>query len=197
MAKELLKGQWALPGGWVNYNENIDDAAYRLLKDLTGMSNIYLEQLRAFGDVDRYPDKRVITIAYFALIKSEDYQLIPGFTASDVRWVNIHDVDDLPYDHMEILQFGFHQLKRKLKYEPVGFNLLPEKFTLGQLQELYEAILEIKLDKPNFRRKMKKMNLLIHCEEKQTGVSHRAAQLYRFDLKVYDRLKREGFIFEF
>jgi len=192
----IIKGRWALPGGWVTYDENIDDAAYRILKDLTGVDDLYLEQLHAFGDVSRYPGKRVITIAYIALTKPENYRLIPGFTASDARWFDVKSVKDLPYDHQEILDAGLSSLKRKVKYEPIGFNLLPEKFTLLEIQELYEAILDVKLDKPNFRRKIMKMNLLISCNEKQEGVSHRAASLYRFDKEVYDKLQKKGFNFE-
>ena len=193
----IIKDQWALPGGWVAYNENIDASANRLLKDLTGVKKLYLEQLKAFGDVDRYPARRVITIAYYALTRPENYKLIPGFTASDASWFNIHDIRNLPYDHGEILDFAWKRLKQKVKYEPIGFNLLPGKFTLLQLQDLYEEILETTLDKPNFRRKIMKMNLLISSNEKQKGVSHRAANLYRFDKNVYDKLKREGFNFEF
>lgn len=196
-AEGIIKNQWALPGGWVAYNEDIHVAAYRLLKDLTGVKELYLEQLKAFGEVDRYPKKRVITIAYYALTRPENYQLIPGFTASDARWFNIEDIANLPYDHGQILDFSWRRLKRKVKYAPIGFNLLPEKFTLLQLQELYEAILEIRLDKPNFRRKIMKMNLLVPCDEKQIGVSHRAANLYHFDMQVYDKLTEDGFIFEF
>ncbi len=196
-AEGIIKNQWALPGGFVAYDEDIDAAATRLLHDLTGVENLYLDQLRAFGDVNRYPTKRVITIAYFALTRPENFELIPGFTASDVKWFDIQNLPHLPYDHKNILMFGWKILKRKVKYEPIGFNLLPRKFTLLQLQELYEAILEISLDKPNFRRKIMKMGLLIHCDEKQKGVSHRAAALYRFDSKIYKQLKEDGFIFEF
>lgn len=196
-AEGIIKDRWALPGGFVTYDENIDSSAYRLLSDLTGVKELYLEQLQAFGTVDRYPTKRVITIAYYALTRPEDYELHPGFTASDAQWFSIADISNLPYDHNQILRFAWQRLKQKVKYEPIGFNLLPEKFTLLQLQDLYEAILETSLDKPNFRRKIMKMNLLISCNEKQKGVSHRAANLYRFDKQVYDRLKNEGFIFEF
>jgi len=193
----IIRGKWALPGGWVRYNEDIDAAADRLLTDLTGVRNIYLEQLKAFGAVHRYPGKRVITIGYFALIRPENYRLNAGFTASDVSWYDLKDIPPLPYDHQEIVDFGFGMLKKKVRYEPIGFNLLPRKFTLLQLQELYEAILEEKLDKPNFRRKMMKMKLLVPCNEKQKKVSHRAANLYRFDVEVYHRLKKKGFNFEF
>lgn len=195
-AEGISKGKWALPGGWIRYNEGIDQAAHRILKDLTGVANIYLEQLRAFGDTDRYPVKRVITIAYFALVKPEDYTLHAGFTAADAKWFKVSEVPALPYDHAKILKAGLNHLRHKVRHEPIGFNLLPKKFTLLQLQELYEAILEKKLDKPNFRRKLMKMNLLELSKEKQTDVSHRAASLYRFDKKIYDKLTEKGFTFE-
>jgi hypothetical protein len=195
-AAGISKGRWALPGGWIQYNESVDDAASRLLTSLTGVSNIYLEQLRVFGEVNRYPGKRVITITYFALINAGNYSLSPGFTASDAQWVNIHEVPRLPYDHNKILQYGFQHLKHKVKHEPIGFNLLPKKFTLHQIQKLYEAIMETELDKPNFRRKLLNMNLLVPCDEKQVDVSHRAANLYRFDKKIYKQLTETGFIFE-
>jgi ADP-ribose pyrophosphatase YjhB (NUDIX family) len=195
-AEGISKGKWALPGGWIQYNEDVDQAAHRILKSLTGVSDIYLEQLRSFGNVDRYPDKRVITIAYYALVNADNYALNPGFTASDVQWFNIHEVPKLPYDHNQILDFGFRHLKHKVRHEPIGFNLLPKKFTLHQIQQLYEAILETELDKPNFRRKLLNMNLLVPCHEKQQAVSHRAANLYRFDKKIYDQLTEKGFSFE-
>jgi ADP-ribose pyrophosphatase YjhB (NUDIX family) len=192
----ISKGKWALPGGWIRYNESVELAASRILQALTGVSNIFLEQLKVFGDVERYPEKRVITIAYYALVKPENYELHPGFTASDARWFRIHDVPKLPYDHNDILNSGFRYLKHKVMHEPIGFNLLPKKFTLLQLQELYEAVLEKPLDKPNFRRKLLGMNLLVPSEEKQKDVSHRAAKLYRFDKKIYRQLTENGFTFE-
>ncbi len=192
----ISKGLWALPGGWIRYAESIDDSAYRILKALTGVSKIYLEQVKAFGHVSRYPTKRVITIAYYALVKPEDYTLHPGFTAADAQWFKVSDVPHLPYDHAKILREGVQFLKDKARREPIGFNLIPKKFTLLQLQELYVVILGRKLDKPNFRRKILKMNFLERCKEKQTDVSHRAAALYRFDKKKYARLKEKGFVFE-
>lgn len=195
-AEGISKGRWALPGGWIRYNESIDDAANRLLTSLTGVSNIFLEQLHAFGEVSRYPGKRVITLAYFALINADNYALSAGFTASDAKWFKIHDVPRLPYDHNDILKAGFQHLKHKVRHEPIGFNLLPKKFTLHQIQKLYEAILETALDKPNFRRKLLKMNLLVPCEEKQRDVSHRAANYYRFDKRIYKKVKETGFTFE-
>ncbi len=192
----ISAGRWALPGGWITYGESVDEAAKRLLYSLTGINNIYLEQLKAFGSPDRYPLKRVVTIAYYALVNEENYSLIAGFTASDAQWFNVRDVPDLPYDHNSILKFGLQHLKHKVRHEPIGFNLLPEKFTLLQLQELYEAILETKLDKSNFRRKLSNMKLLKKCDEKQKDVSHRAAVLYKFDKRIYVTLKNNGIAFE-
>ena len=195
-AEGISKGKWALPGGWIQYNESVNDAAKRILKSLTGISTIYLEQLNVFGDVDRYPGKRVVTLAFYALVNEENYSLIPGFTASDVQWFSIHKIPELPYDHAAILQSGFRHIKHTVRHEPIGFNLLPRKFTLLKLQELYEAVLETKFDKSNFRRKFLKMNLVELSSEKQKDVSHRAASLYQFDKKMYDQLKEKGFAFE-
>lgn len=195
-AEGISAGKWALPGGWITYGESVDDAAKRLLKSLTGISDIYLEQLKAFGEPNRFPIKRVVTLAFYALVNEESYSLIPGFTASDAQWFNVHEVPDLIYDHNQILDFGYKHLKHKVRHEPIGFNLLPAKFTLLQLQELYEAILETKLDKSNFRRKLGKMKLLINCKEKQKDVSHRAAALYKFDKRIYVTLRKSGMVFE-
>lgn len=180
----IREGYWGLPGGWIRNNEDLDAAAYRLLHDLTGLENVYLEQLKAFGRADRYPGKRVVTVAYYALIRPEHYHLVAGFTASDVRWEILSDCKGLIYDHDEILASGLEHLKNQVCREPVGFNLLPKKFTLLQLQEVYEVILGVKLDKPNFRRKMKKTGLLRPCHEKQENVPHRAAALYSFNKEV-------------
>ena len=187
---------WALPGGFILYDESIEDASARILAEMTGVQNLYLEQLRAFGSVDRYPGKRVVTIAYYALIKPGNYQLTPGPDATEVAWFPIKRIHALPFDHSEILISALKTLRRKLRHQPIGFELLPEKFTLLQLQELYEAVLDIKLDKPNFRRKFARMNLLIPLEEKQQDVAHRAARLYRFDEEKYEKLCEKGFVFE-
>jgi len=189
-------GEWALPGGWVHVAESIDDAAIRHLRDLTGLEHNYLEQLQAFGRLNRVPAARIVTIAYYALVRPEDYELVIGRTASDVQWRDVNEPLRLIYDHNEILDCALKSLRHKVRHEPIGFNLLPQKFTLLQLQELYEAILNIKLDKPNFRRKMAKMKLLVPCGEKQQHVAHRAAELYRFDEDIYQRLCEQGFTFE-
>src|SRR5687767_3680683 len=116
----ISKGRWALPGGWIRYNEGTDDAATRILSALTGVSKIYLEQLKTFGNVDRYPTKRVITIAYYALVKPEDYTLQAGFTAADAKWFKVSNIPTLPYDHTKILKQGLDYLRHKLRHEPVG-----------------------------------------------------------------------------
>lgn len=190
------KGSWALPGGWVHIDESIDQAAARHLRDHTGLDNIYLQQLQALGDVDRFPGARIITIAYYALVKQEDYAIVIGNTTSDVQWRDLDEPRNLVFDHERILQLALNSLRHRVRHEPIGFNLLPQKFTLLQLQELYEAILNVKLDKPNFRRKMMKMKLLTSCGEKQKHVAHRAAELYRFDEATYQRLCEQGFSFE-
>ncbi|BFM10875.1 NUDIX domain-containing protein [Simiduia litorea] len=188
------KGSWGLPGGRIGMNQDIDAAAAAALYDLTGARDLYLEQFRAFGRVDRARE-RVLTIAYYALVRPESCAIAPGESAEAVAWFDIKDVPPLIFDHREILDFGLAFLRHKIRHEPIGFNLLPDKFTLLQLQELYEGILDVSLDKPNFRRKMTKMNLLVSCNEKQQGVAHRAATLYRFDPAVYESLMEQGFVF--
>ncbi|MCF4101107.1 NUDIX domain-containing protein [Gillisia sp. M10.2A] len=196
-AEGISKGKWALPGGWIKEDEHIDGAAQRLLRELTGLNNIYLEQLKAFGDPNRFPLGRVITIGYYALVKREDYNVKAGFTASDAKWFKIKDVPDLIYDHNDIFAFSLKNLRNKVRQAPIGFNLLPEKFTLLQLMQLYEEILNVEMDKPNFRRKFLKMKLLVDINEKQKDVSHRAAKLYNFDSEIYKKLTDKGFNFEF
>ncbi|WP_337967725.1 NUDIX domain-containing protein [uncultured Flavobacterium sp.] len=193
----ISKGKWGLPGGWIYKKESTDNAAHRLLNELTGLDNIYLEQLKAFGDPDRFPLRRVITIGYYALVKREDYNIKAGFTASDAQWYKIDSIPDLIYDHNEILAYSLKHLRNRVRQAPIGFNLLPEKFTLLQLMHLYEEILGIEMDKSNFRRKILHMKLLVELDEKQQDVSHRAAKLYKFDPAIYKKLTEKGFNFEF
>lgn len=193
----ISKDKWALPGGWIKEQESIDAAANRLLKELTNLDNIYLEQLKAFGEPNRFPLSRVITIGYYALINIDDYKIKAGFTASDAQWCKIKEIPDLIYDHNIIFNFSLKQLRDRVKQAPIGFNLLPKKFTLLQLMHLYEEILDVEMDKPNFRRKFLRMKLLQDLNEKQKDVSHRAAKLYRFDYDIYKKLTQKGFSFEF
>lgn len=193
----IRKGEWGLPGGWIKETESIDNAAHRLLADLTGLDIIFLEQLKAFGEPDRFPLGRVITIGYYALVKREDYNIKAGFTASDAKWYKIKDIPKLIYDHNQIIDFSLTNLRNRVRQAPIGFNLLPEKFTLFELMRLYEEILGVEMDKSNFRRKFLRMKLLNPLDEKQKDVSHRAAQLYEFDPKIYEKLTNKGFNFEF
>lgn len=193
----LAEGKWGLIGHWVCLDECLEDAAMRVVKETTGVENLYLDQLGAFGSVDRYPLRRVVTVAYYSLVRFEDAHFISGENTDEIRWFDVAETPELIFDHKEILDSCLKHLKYKVRHEPIGFNLLPEKFTLSQLQEIYEALLDTKLDKPNFRRKFNKMNLLIDCKEKQQNVSHRAATLYRFDINVYEKLTEFGFTFEF
>lgn len=195
-AAGIAQGHWGFPGGWIHGDEDLNDAAARILQTLTGVDNTYLEQLQTFGKADRYPGKRVITVAYYALVKPEHYHIVAGFSVSDVKWAPLEECKNMIFDHDEILQVGLSRLKTRVKLEPIGFNLLPQKFTLLQLQELYETVLNIKLDKSNFRRKILKMGLLIQCDEKQQNVAHRAANLFKFDKDKYDELTRNGFVFD-
>jgi 8-oxo-dGTP diphosphatase len=190
------QGQWALPGSWINYEESLESAANRILSSQTSVSDIYLDQFKTYGEPDRFPGKRVITITYYALVNSDNFELQPGASMTKANWFKISEIPQMPFDHQKILNECFNFLKHKVLHEPIGFNLLPPKFTLLQLLSLYEAILETKLDKSNFRKKFLKMNLLIDTKEVQKEVSHRAAKLYRFDENNYNRLREKGFSFE-
>ncbi|HQU59131.1 MAG: NUDIX hydrolase [Phaeodactylibacter sp.] len=192
------KGKWALPGYFVYPNEDLDTAAKRVLDELTGLRNVYLEQVRTFGAVNRHPFGRVITVAYFSLIKISDYTIQPSSIAQKAKWHAIAKVKELAFDHKEILDACFNRLKWLVRSRPVGFELLPPKFTLTELQHLYEAILEPEagLDKRNFRKKILSMNLLIDLDETQEGVAHRPARLYQFDKDKYEEFLAEGFNFE-
>lgn len=190
------KGKMALPGDFLNEREHLYENAANILKEITNLDHIYLEQIGAFGKTDRYPSERVITISYYALINIEDYELKAGHTAERLEWYPINELPLLVFDHKEIVNAGFEILQRKVRHEPIGFNLLPEKFTLTQLQQLYEAILQTSLNKRNFRTKINQMKLLKNSGEKQKNVAHKPAYLYQFDKTVYDQLVREGFYFK-
>ena len=189
--------QWALPGYFVLPNEDLDTAAIRVLKELAGIENVYLEQVKSFGAVDRHPFGRVITVAYFSLVKIADFSPFPdNDVAEKVKWFSLSSIKDLAFDHEKMIKECFLRLKKQVRAQPFGFELLPPKFTLTELQHLYEAILEKVLDKRNFRKKILSINLLIDTNETQEGVAHRPAKLFKFDTKKYDEFLREGFRFE-
>lgn len=193
---EPNKGAWALPGGFVNINEGLEEAARRELHEETGIEELYLEQLYTFGEPKRDPRERVISVAYYALVKLSEHTVRAASDAIEVAWFPVAELPKLAFDHERIVDTGLKRLKAKVRYEPIGFELLPEKFTLGELQRLYETVLEQSLDKRNFRKRILGMELLEALDEYQQDVAHRAAQFYRFNHQRYEQLKKRGFNFE-
>ncbi|NJR69845.1 MAG: NUDIX hydrolase [Synechococcales cyanobacterium CRU_2_2] len=191
-----FEAQWALPGGFVELQETLDEAARRELLEETGVENIFLEQLYTFGGVDRDPRERIISVAYYALINLEAHPLQAASDAEDARWFPVRQLPALAFDHAEIFCVALQRLQGKLSYEPIGFELLPSKFTLTQLQQLYETVLERSLDKRNFRKKILKLECLTPLPEKQQNVRHRAAQFYQFDEQRYRQHRQQGFVFD-
>lgn len=193
---EPFEGKWALPGGFVRMDEDLEQAARRELKEETGVADLFLEQLYTFGTVDRDPRGRVITVAYYALVNLVEHKLAAATDARSAAWFALTDLPALAFDHEKIVQAAFERLRGKVRYQPIGFELLPTKFTLSQLQRLYEKVLDRTLDKRNFRKKILSMGLLIGLDEIEQDVAHRAARLYRFDEEKYKRLRKKGFNFE-
>ncbi len=193
---EPFRGKWALPGGFVQMDESLDDAARRELQEETGIEKLYLEQLYTFGEPGRDPRGRVVTVAYYALVKLTAHGVKAATDAESAAWFPVADAPRLAFDHQEILETALARLKAKVRYQPIGFELLPVKFTLSELQHLYEVILEAPLDKRNFRKKILGTELLIELDEIQQDVAHRAARLYKFDDRKYRQLARQGFNFE-
>lgn len=190
---EPCRGQWQLPGGWISLTENTDEAAQRILEEATGVPNIYMEQLQAFGQVERFPEERIITIAYTALINPKDYHLIHGPDVSDVQWFDVREDLPLAFDHEHILNAALKNLKMRVRQAPIGFELLPEKFTLPQILSLFESILGEPLDRRNFRKKLLSMNVLEKLPETQRNGPHRAAHLYQFNQDEYEYLTERGY----
>lgn len=193
---EPFKGRWALPGGFVRVEETVDAAARRELQEEAGLSNVYLEQLYTFGAVDRDPRERVVSVAYYALVKLSDHAARASTDAANARWFPVSQAPRLAFDHGEILAAAITRLRGKVRYQPIGFELLPRKFTLSQLQHLYEAVLEARLDKRNFRKKVLGFDLLLPLEETLQAGRHRPARLFRFDQRKYEQLRKKGFNFE-
>lgn len=200
---------WALPGGFVDMGEPIETAALRELEEETGVKNLYLEQLYTFGKPGRDPRGRVISVAYYALVKLVDYQPNAGDDAKAAQWFSVLALPPLAFDHELIMDTALKRLRGKIRYQPIGFELLPEKFPLSELRKLYITILSTnpdenttelmksKLDKWNFRKKMLRLGILKPLDEYQQGVPHRAAQLYSFDKEKYlQQVESEGIDFE-
>lgn len=204
----ILIDDWTLTGYHIFEDENFDTAAARILKKLTGLDNIYLEQFYAFGGVTRVnspKDKlwlenqhegfseRIVTVGYFSLIDNTSINL--SMKERNVKWFPITEMPELGFDHQEILNKALAKLRGKLRSEPIGFELLPEKFSISHLQKLYESILGTNLDRRNFRKKVLQMKYIVPLDEKQQGVKHKAAQLFIFNKAEYERTKKERFDF--
>lgn len=192
---EPEKGKWSLIGGFLNKEENLDEAAIRVLHSLTGLNEIYMEQLYIFSKVDRDPADRTLSVAYYALIdiKNHDSNLLKPKTA---KWFNLSEAPKLIFDHDKMVERSLARLRRRATSKPIGFELLPEKFTMRQLQKLYEAILDKKLDKRNFISKFHSLDILIKFDEKDMSSSKKGAYLFQFDEEKYNRKVEDGFSFK-
>lgn len=179
------RGEWSLYGGFVSSDESVDEAASRTLYELTGLRNVFMRQVGAFGKVDRDPGERVVSIAYYALINVKDYE-DELLQEHGLQWVNYDDIPKLYSDHNEMVQKARKMMRQKLAHEPVGFRLLPNLFTLTQLQKLYEAVNGSELDKRNFRKRIKEMDYIEKTELIDKTSSKRGAYLYRFNKRVYN-----------
>jgi 8-oxo-dGTP diphosphatase len=193
---EPFNGYWALPGDLVHPRKDLNQSVNEVLFNLTGISDLYFEQVETFGEVNRHPFGRVITASYYTLVKISDYKLNPASFAREARWFLLKDVGSLAFDHNAILNSCFNRLTKSVRMNPIGFELLPKMFTLSELQSLYEAILGETLDTRNFRKKVAKMNILKDTKKTQKSVSHRPAKLFSFDEQKYYELKKTGFNFE-
>ncbi|WP_235298320.1 NUDIX hydrolase [Portibacter marinus] len=192
---EPFRGMPSLLGDFVAQDEDADSAAKRILKYCTGNDEIYLEEVKCFSKPDRHPFGRVITIAYYSLV-SIPQTILTDAAGKHLNWRSVDEITCMAFDHKEILDTCLKQLRHSLREKPIGFNLLPKKFSLKQLQTLYEVVLDIELDKRNFRRKLRSLNILIDLEEQQREVNHRPAKLYKFDDKSFEKKRSNGLKFE-
>lgn len=192
---EPYKGKWALPGGFMNMDETAEQCAARELEEETGLKNTTVEQFYTFSEVGRDPRERVITVAHFALVRLAEVR--GGYDADVARWFGLDEIPSLAFDHDRILRMALNRLKERICFKPIGFELLPEVFTMTELQNLYEAILEVKFDRRNFYNKILKLGILTETEPRPAGTSRRKPIKYRFNSDKYDELKKRGFRLEF
>lgn len=190
-----FKGRWALPGGFLRMEESAEQGARRELEEETGLKDVYVEQFHTFSDPNRDPRERVLTIAYYALVRLQEVR--GGDDATAARWFSLDDVPQLAFDHDRILRQATIRMRERIHFEPIGFELLPAKFTLRELQNLYEAILNVHFDRRNFAKKMLHFELIRQLDEKAQPTPHRKALLFSFNAEKYDELKKKGFKLEF
>ena len=190
------KGKWAIPGGFVLNNESLEEAVERELKEETGIKINYLEQLYTFGNPKRDPRSRVVSVAYFGLIKPSAFKIFAATDAEEVQWFKINELPKLPFDHEEILKTAISRLQGKITYEPIGFELLDTKFPFSDLEKLYTTLLGRPIDRRNFRKKFLSLKILDELDEKVSNGSGRPANLFKFNKQRYYKLKKEGIIFE-
>lgn len=187
---------WCFPGGLIKINETGEEAVRRILEKETSIKDMFLEQLYTFTSIDRDPRYRVVSIAYYALVNIAKWEVHAGENTCDVQWFALSELPPLAFDHKEILDVAKERLQGKIKYQPIGFELLDEKFTIPELHKLYETVLQTELDRRNFSKKILKFDLLIDLGEYQRGARNRAPKLYKFDDKRYQELSKRGFYFE-
>jgi 8-oxo-dGTP diphosphatase len=182
-------GKWSLLGDLIGSKETLDEAAYRILKERTGMDDVYLEQVRSFGEIDRHPAARIITVAYCSLINVQQHQIKK--MDNELHWHRVKHIKEMAFDHKKILDVCYEWLQKRIQEHPLGFSLLPKKFSLRELQNLYEAILGVDLDRRNFRKKFFSMGLLEDTGEYEADVPHRPGKLYKFNYEKYQKKERK------
>ena len=183
------QSKWSLLGDLVAVREDLDEAAYRILKERTGLNNVYLEQVHTFGSISRHPAGRVVTVTYCSLINIQHHKL--KILDNELHWHDVKNVTDLAFDHQQIFETCYGWLQKRIQEHPLGFNLLPKKFSLRDLQNLYEAILDTKMDRRNFRKKFFTMDFLIDLNEIEKDVPHRPGKLYKFNFEKYSKKKKK------
>lgn len=182
-------GKWSLLGDLVDPKEELDSAANRILKQRTGLDDVYLEQVKTFGCLDRHPAGRVVTVAYYSLINIQHHKL--KILDNELHWHDLNDIEDLAFDHKQILDSSYEQLQRRVREHPLAFSLLPKKFSLRELQNVYESILDTKMDRRNFRKKFFAMDFLVDINEMEQEVPHRPGKLYNFNYNKYEKKKKK------
>lgn len=183
------QGMWSLLGDLVDSREELDAAANRILRERTGLDDVYLEQVKTFGGIERHPAGRVVTVAYYSLINIQHHKL--KILDNELHWHDVNDIEELAFDHKKIFDISYEQLQRRVQAHPLAFSLLPEKFSLRELQNVYEAILNIKMDRRNFRKKFFAMDFLIDINQMEQDVPHRPGKLYHFNYEKYEKNKKK------